>query len=100
MIIPAKKQKQMGNTIKKSEQKKLRVAAYCRVSTDSDEQETSYENVTFPVTTVLLRLFVVANAEIFTGEFIGIIMATSLSSGGVLPDWNLRPQILTARTGR
>jgi DNA invertase Pin-like site-specific DNA recombinase len=41
MIIPAKKR--MGNTIKKSEQKKLRVAAYCRVSTDSDEQETSYE---------------------------------------------------------
>ena len=41
MIIPAKKQ--MGNTIKKPEEKKLRVAAYCRVSTDSDEQETSYE---------------------------------------------------------
>lgn len=41
MIIPAKKQR--GNTIKESELKKLRVAAYCRVSTDSDEQETSYE---------------------------------------------------------
>lgn len=41
MIIPAKKQ--MGNTIKKPGEKKLRVAAYCRVSTDSDEQETSYE---------------------------------------------------------
>lgn len=41
MIIPAKKQ--MGNTIKKPEENKLRIAAYCRVSTDSDEQETSYE---------------------------------------------------------
>lgn len=41
MVIPAKRQ--VGNTVKKSEQKKLRVAAYCRVSTDSEEQETSYE---------------------------------------------------------
>ncbi|MCQ4691538.1 recombinase family protein, partial [Clostridium sp. SL.3.18] len=32
-----------GNTVKQSEQKKLRVAAYCRVSTDSEEQEASYE---------------------------------------------------------
>lgn len=42
MIIPAKKQK--GNTVIPQEDKpKLRVAAYCRVSTDSDEQATSYE---------------------------------------------------------
>ena len=41
MVIPAKRQ--IGNTVKQSERKKLRVAAYCRVSTDSDEQETSYE---------------------------------------------------------
>ena len=41
MVIPAKRQ--VGNTVKQSERKKLRVAAYCRVSTDSDEQETSYE---------------------------------------------------------
>lgn len=40
-IIPARKQ--VGNSVKKSEKPKLRVAAYCRVSTDSDEQETSYE---------------------------------------------------------
>ena len=40
-FIPARKQ--VGNTIKKPEKPKLRVAAYCRVSTDSDEQETSYE---------------------------------------------------------
>ena len=29
--------------IKAEEKEKLRVAAYCRVSTDSDEQATSYE---------------------------------------------------------
>lgn len=41
-VIPAKKR--VGNTVKKQEaQPKLRVAAYCRVSTDSEEQETSYE---------------------------------------------------------
>lgn len=40
-IIPAKRR--VGNTVKKQEeQPKLRVAAYCRVSTDTDEQETSY----------------------------------------------------------
>lgn len=41
MVIPAKRQ--VGNNIKKAEKPKLRVAAYCRVSTDSDEQATSYE---------------------------------------------------------
>lgn len=41
MIIPARRQ--VGNNIKASEKPKLRVAAYCRVSTDSDEQATSYE---------------------------------------------------------
>lgn len=33
----------LANTAKESEIPKLRVAAYCRVSTDSDEQATSYE---------------------------------------------------------
>jgi len=43
-IIPARPQ--IGNNIKAAgpdEKPKLRVAAYCRVSTDSDEQATSYE---------------------------------------------------------
>ena len=40
-FIPAKPQK--GNTAAKEEVKKLRVAAYCRVSTDNDEQASSYE---------------------------------------------------------
>lgn len=41
-VIPARRH--VGNTVKKQEEHpKLRVAAYCRVSTDSDEQETSYE---------------------------------------------------------
>ena len=43
MVIPAKRQ--VGNTarMRDNEKPKLRVAAYCRVSTDSDEQATSYE---------------------------------------------------------
>lgn len=42
MVIPARRQ--VGNTARQQEEKpKLRVAAYCRVSTDSDEQATSYE---------------------------------------------------------
>lgn len=42
MVIPAKRQ--IGNVGRKQDAKpKLRVAAYCRVSTDSDEQATSYE---------------------------------------------------------
>ena len=41
IVIPAKKKK--GNSIRESEKKKLRVAAYARVSTDSDEQATSYD---------------------------------------------------------
>lgn len=40
-VIPARRR--VGNTAKDSEIPKLRVAAYCRVSTDSDEQATSYE---------------------------------------------------------
>ena len=40
-VIPAKRQ--VGNNITQKEKPKLRVAAYCRVSTDSDEQASSYE---------------------------------------------------------
>ena len=40
MIIPAKRR--MGNNILEEERPKLRVAAYCRVSTDSEEQASSY----------------------------------------------------------
>lgn len=40
-VIPARKR--VGNTVAKEEKPKLRVAAYCRVSTDSDEQASSYE---------------------------------------------------------
>lgn len=42
MLIPAKRQ--VGNTARQQNAKpKLRVAAYCRVSTDSAEQATSYD---------------------------------------------------------
>lgn len=40
-VIPAKKLQQ---TVISQTQKKIRVAAYCRVSTDQDEQLSSYEN--------------------------------------------------------
>lgn len=40
-LIPARKR--MGSTEQEEEKPKLKVAAYCRVSTDSDEQATSYE---------------------------------------------------------
>ena len=40
-VIPARTR--IGNTVKAEKRPKLRVAAYCRVSTDSDEQATSYE---------------------------------------------------------
>lgn len=40
-VIPAKKQ--LAGKSSKEEKPKLRVAAYCRVSTDSDEQATSYD---------------------------------------------------------
>lgn len=39
-VIPARK---MAKGVPLATQQKLRVAAYCRVSTDSDEQATSYE---------------------------------------------------------
>ena len=39
-VIPARKHARKN---KDKEKPKLRVAAYCRVSTDSDEQATSYE---------------------------------------------------------
>ena len=43
MLIPARRQ--VGSNARKQEEEKpkLRVVAYCRVSTDSDEQATSYE---------------------------------------------------------
>ena len=40
-VIPARRR--IGNAVNKEVKPKLRVAAYCRVSTDSDEQATSYD---------------------------------------------------------
>lgn len=40
-VIPARRR--VGNTVNQQEKPKLRVAAYCRVSTDSEEQATSYD---------------------------------------------------------
>lgn len=40
-MIPARRR--VGNTVAEEQRPKLRVAAYCRVSTDRDEQATSYD---------------------------------------------------------
>ena len=40
-LLPARKKASLAK--RDEENSKLRVAAYCRVSTDSDEQETSYD---------------------------------------------------------
>ena len=40
-VIPARKR--VGSQRMATQVQKTRVAAYCRVSTDSEEQETSYE---------------------------------------------------------
>ena len=40
-VIPARKR--VGNTATSDNKPKLKVAAYCRVSTDSEEQATSYD---------------------------------------------------------
>ena len=40
-VIPAKRQ--VGNNITLEEKPKLRVAAYCRVSTEAEEQQNSYQ---------------------------------------------------------
>ena len=42
ILMPKKK---VGSQAASAEKKKLRVAAYARVSTDNEEQEGSYENV-------------------------------------------------------
>ena len=44
--IPAKPQK--GNSAAKTEIKKLRVAAYCRVSTDNEEQKPLHRCSAYP----------------------------------------------------
>lgn len=52
-MIPARRR--VGNTVREEERPKLRVAAYCRVSTDSDEQAASYETQVEHTTPVILR---------------------------------------------
>lgn len=68
-VIPARRR--VGNTAKTEEKPKLRVAAYCRVSTDSDEQATSYEAQVEHYTAFIQR-----NAE---WEFAGIFADDGIS---------------------
>lgn len=68
-VIPARRR--VGNTVQTEEKPKLRVAAYCRVSTDSDEQATSYEAQVEHYTT-----FIQQNSE---WEFAGIFADDGIS---------------------
>lgn len=68
-MIPARKR--VGSTVRKDAKPKLRVAAYCRVSTDSDEQASSYEKQVEHYTD-----FIKANAE---WEFAGIYADDGIS---------------------
>lgn len=68
-VIPAIRR--VGNNVKSEEKPKLRVAAYCRVSTDSDEQATSYETQVDHYTT-----FIQKNSE---WEFAGIYADDGIS---------------------
>lgn len=52
-VIPAKRR--VGNTVGVTEKPKLKVAAYCRVSTDSEEQATSYETQVEHYTTYISK---------------------------------------------
>ena len=64
MLIPARRQ--VGNNARKQEEEKpkLRVAAYCRVSTDSDEQATSYEAQVEHYTEYIQKILI-GNLQVF-----------------------------------
>ena len=68
-VIPARKR--FGNTVAKEKIKKLRVAAYCRVSTETEEQNSSYE-----VQVSHYTEFIKKNAE---WEFAGIFADDGIS---------------------
>lgn len=68
-VIPARKR--VGSTAAKEKVKKLRVAAYCRVSTETEEQNSSYE-----VQVAHYTEFIKKNAE---WEFAGIFTDDGIS---------------------
>lgn len=68
-VIPARKR--LGNTVTTESKPKLKVAAYCRVSTDSEEQATSYDAQVEHYTE-----FIKKNSE---WEFVGIYADDGIS---------------------
>ncbi|MGN0476278.1 MAG: recombinase family protein [Ruminococcus sp.] len=68
-VIPARKR--VGNTVTTESKPKLKVAAYCRVSTDSEEQATSYDAQVEHYTK-----FIKKNSE---WEFVGIYADDGIS---------------------
>lgn len=89
-IIPAVRR--VGSTVTMEEKPKLRVAAYCRVSTDSDEQATSYEAQVAHYTDYIQK-----NPE---WEFVGIYADDGISGTNTKKREDFNRMIEDCNTGR
>lgn len=89
-VIPAIRR--VGNNVKNELKPKLRVAAYCRVSTDSDEQATSYETQVEHYTT-----FIQKNPE---WEFAGIYADDGISGTNTKKREDFNRMIEDCNTGK
>ena len=85
MLIPARKLQ--GNRVTKQKDKpKLRVAAYCRVSTDSDEQAGSYETQVAQAAAEQVGMSKLSASEMTPQSFatIALLMSVCIMWGMVL----------------
>lgn len=89
-VIPAIRR--VGSNVKTEDKPKLRVAAYCRVSTDSDEQATSYEAQVEHYTG-----FIQKNAE---WEFAGIYADDGISGTNTKKREDFNRMIEDCNTGK
>lgn len=89
-VIPAIRR--VGNNVKSEEKPNLRVAAYCRVSTDSDEQATSYDTQVDHYTT-----FIQNNSE---WEFAGIYADDGISGTNTKKREDFNRMIEDCNTGK
>ena len=89
-VIPAIRR--VGNNVKNEIEPKLKVAAYCRVSTDSDEQATSYEAQVEHYTT-----FIQKNSE---WEFAGIYADDGISGTNTKKREDFNRMIEDCNTGK
>lgn len=84
-VIPAIKR--VGNNKTSESKPKIRVAAYCRVSTDSEEQASSYEIQIEHYTNYIKKNKEWELAGIFADDGITGTNTKSLLFGDVLADW-------------